>query len=40
MLRLLPLLCLLASPAFGQGTLTIALRQDPDVLDPTLGSAR
>ncbi len=28
-----------ATPALAQGTLTIALRQDPDVLDPTLGSA-
>ena len=37
---LLALLALpLAVPAFAQSTLTIALRQDPDVLDPTLGSS-
>ena len=31
---------LLAGPAFGQGsTLTIGLREDPDLLDPTLGSS-
>ena len=30
---------LLAAPAMAQSTLTIALREDPDVLDPTLGSA-
>jgi len=30
---------LLAAPAAAQSTVTIALRQDPDVLDPTLGSA-
>ena len=44
MRRILPLLALLATVshppmALAQGTLTIALRQDPDVLDPTLGSA-
>ncbi len=33
------LFCMLAWPAMAQSTLTIALRQDPDVLDPTLGSA-
>ena len=38
-MRLALVLTLLASPAFAQSTLTIALRQDPDVLDPTLGSA-
>ena len=30
---------LLASPALAQSTLTIGLREDPDVLDPTLGSS-
>ena len=39
MRRLIALFALLAWPAFAQSTLTIALRQDPDVLDPTLGSA-
>jgi peptide/nickel transport system substrate-binding protein len=39
MRRTLLLLSLLASPAFAQGTITIGLRQDPDALDPTLGSA-
>ncbi|MBV8914162.1 MAG: ABC transporter substrate-binding protein, partial [Acetobacteraceae bacterium] len=29
----------LATPAWAQSTLTIALREDPDVLDPTLGSS-
>lgn len=29
----------LAGPAWAQTTLTIALREDPDVLDPTLGSS-
>lgn len=29
----------LAGPALAQATLTIALREDPDVLDPTLGSS-
>ena len=29
----------LALPAFADSTLTIALREDPDVLDPTLGSS-
>ncbi len=40
-MRLIPALLalLLAGPAMAQGTLTIALREDPDVLDPTLGSA-
>lgn len=42
----LPILLALATapafapgPSFAQSTLTIGLRQDPDVLDPTLGSA-
>lgn len=36
----LTLLALLAAaPAAAQSTLTIALREDPDVLDPTLGSS-
>ncbi len=36
----LSLLALLAAaPAAAQSTLTIALREDPDVLDPTLGSS-
>jgi peptide/nickel transport system substrate-binding protein len=44
MRRLAALLALLLSagtqaPAAGAQTLTIALREDPDVLDPTLGSA-
>jgi peptide/nickel transport system substrate-binding protein len=41
MRRLIPALLALAltSPAWGQSTLTIALREDPDVLDPTLGSS-
>jgi len=40
-MRRLVLLALLAciTPAAAQSTLTIALREDPDVLDPTLGSA-
>ena len=29
----------LTTPAFAENTLAIALRQDPDVLDPTLGSS-
>ena len=36
---LIAALLLLAAPAYAQSTLTIALRQDPDALDPTLGSA-
>jgi peptide/nickel transport system substrate-binding protein len=39
MRRALLLLSLIATPAFAQGTITIGLRQDPDALDPTLGSA-
>ncbi len=39
-LRLAALAFLLAAPAFGQGTtLNIGLREDPDLLDPTLGSS-
>jgi peptide/nickel transport system substrate-binding protein len=30
---------LLALPAYAQGTLNIGLREDPDLLDPTLGSS-
>jgi peptide/nickel transport system substrate-binding protein len=30
---------LLAAPAYAQGTLNIGLREDPDLLDPTLGSS-
>src|SRR4051812_20420152 len=41
MRRLIPALLALtlATPAWAQSTLTIALREDPDVLDPTLGSS-
>ncbi len=40
MRHLVVLLCLwCTAPAWAQSTLTIALREDPDVLDPTLGSA-
>ena len=38
-LIVLALLALAPAAAQAQGTLTIALREDPDVLDPTLGSA-
>lgn len=37
--RVVAALVLAGGSAAAQGTLTIALRQDPDVLDPTLGSA-
>ena len=39
MRRLLLGLMVLAGPAVAQSTLTVGLRQDPDVLDPTMGSA-
>ena len=39
MTRILALLALLLSAGAQAQTLTIALREDPDVLDPTLGSA-
>ena len=37
--RVLALLLLLAPPVLAKGTFTIGLREDPDLLDPTLGSS-
>lgn len=37
--RILAVLLLLAPPVLAKGTFTIGLREDPDLLDPTLGSS-